>query len=100
VDKFSFDDIDKARKLLGLPDEASLREIKEAYRNKAKKYHPDRYSQEKREVYERKMARVNRAYKVLLRFIEEYKISFKKEDVNKNNPDRDVIRFYKDWLSR
>jgi len=42
MDEFPFGKIDRARKLLGLGEDASLKEIKEAYRRKAKKFHPDR----------------------------------------------------------
>jgi len=41
MDEFPFGKIDRARKLLGLGEDASLKEIKEAYRRKAKKFHPD-----------------------------------------------------------
>ena len=37
----SFEEIDEARKLLELPEAASMSEIKEAYRQKALLYHPD-----------------------------------------------------------
>ena len=37
----SFKKIDAARKLLGLSSEATLQEIKEAYREKVKNFHPD-----------------------------------------------------------
>ena len=38
---FTFDEINRARKLLDLGEDATLRDIKEAYRRKAKKFHPD-----------------------------------------------------------
>ena len=37
----SFEEIDKARKLLGLGEVANLSEIKTAYRRLAHRYHPD-----------------------------------------------------------
>ena len=100
MDKFSFKDIDIARRLLGLSTEATLKEIKEAYRNKARQFHPDKYVEGEKGIYEKKMARVNRAYKILLKYVEEYRFPFKKEDVDRNNPERDLIRFYEDWLGK
>jgi len=41
----AFKEIDKARKLLGLRDRATLKKIKQAYRNMAFRYHPDRKGQ-------------------------------------------------------
>ena len=38
----NFEEIDKARKLLGLPQQATLNEIKDAYRRIGKEYHPDK----------------------------------------------------------
>jgi len=96
---FNFKEIDASRKLLGLSSEATLGETKEAYRKKVKEYHPDKcYDEAKRGENERKMAQINRAYKVLLSYIEEYRFSFKKEDVERCDPDRDMRRFYQDWL--
>jgi curved DNA-binding protein CbpA len=37
-----FEEIDEARKLLGLRESATLKEIKQAYRRMAFRYHPDR----------------------------------------------------------
>ncbi len=96
---FNFKEIDAARKLLGLPSEATLTEIKEAYRNKVREYHPDKCQDEKKKgENEKKMAQINRAYKILLNYIEEYKFSFKEEAVERYRPDRDMRRFYQDWL--
>ena len=38
----SFEEIDGARRLLGLEEAATLKEIKQAYRRMAFRYHPDR----------------------------------------------------------
>lgn len=96
-----FKKIDTSRKLLNLSREATLSEIKEAYRDKVKEYHPDKcHNEAKRGENERKMSQINQAYKVLLNYIQEYNISFKEEDVKKNAPDRDMRRFYQDWLER
>jgi len=38
----NFDEINEARQLLGLDDTAPLKQIKEAYKGAANRYHPDR----------------------------------------------------------
>ena len=38
----NFKQIDEARKILGLDEEASIEEIKDVFRKLALKYHPDR----------------------------------------------------------
>lgn len=49
-------------RILGVDEDATQREIKKAYRKKAKKYHPDSNSEE---ADEEKFKQVNEAYKVL-----------------------------------
>lgn len=93
--ELNFEKIDWARKILDLPEEATLQEIKQAYRSKVKKYHPDKTG---RKGYEEKMVQINRAYETLLQYIEEYRFSFRKEDVERNDPARDMRRFSEDWL--
>lgn len=48
--------------ILGVEEDASQKEIKKAYRRKAKKYHPDSNSEE---ADEEKFKKINEAYKVL-----------------------------------
>ena len=98
MDKFTFNEIDKARKLLDLGEDATLRDIKEAYRRKAKKFHPDGKDPDRKKYCEEKMVQINRAYRIILNYIEQYEISFRKEDVDKNSPARDMRRFSEDWL--
>ena len=43
-----FEEIDKARRLLGLGETATLKEIKNAYKRKAFSYHPDKHSDDAR----------------------------------------------------
>jgi len=95
-----FPQINEARKLLGLLEEATLKEIKQAYREMAKKYHPDGYPERGREEYKNMMIRINQAYKTLLDYINCYKISFKREEVERNDPERGMKSFRDDWLGR
>jgi len=95
-----FPQINEARKLLGLLEEATLKEVKQAYREMVKKYHPDGYPERRREECKNMMIRVNQAYKTLLDYINCYKISFKREEVERNDPERGMKRFRNDWLGR
>lgn len=50
-------------KVLGIDRSASAEEVKRAYRDLAKKYHPDRHSDPvAKELAEEKMAEINQAY--------------------------------------
>lgn len=94
----NFEEIDKARKLLGLPQQATLNEIKDAYRRRAKEYHPDKQGSRKRKERSQKMTQINKAYKILMDYVEKYRFCFSEEEVKRNDPDRDTRRFSKDWL--
>ncbi|KAK9451168.1 uncharacterized protein V1518DRAFT_412712 [Limtongia smithiae] len=53
-------------KVLGVSRDAAEKDIKKAYRNKTKEYHPDKYRGDlKPEQVERKMQEINEAYEVL-----------------------------------
>jgi len=100
MDELTFNKIDRARKLLGLGESATLEEVKEAYRGKAKKFHPDKKHTDKKKIYGEKMVQINWAYETILKYIEEYAFSFRKEDIEKNSPGRDMKRFSEDWLRK
>ena len=55
----SFEEIDGARRLLGLGEAATLKEIKQAYRKMAFCYHPDRAGEDREREED-----VARAYRV------------------------------------
>lgn len=93
----NFNDIDKARKLLGLSETATLKEIRAAYRSLAKRYHPDKHlgtEPGKNEF----MSKLNQAYKILTDYCAEYKYSFGQEDVARVYPEEeDYRRWYDNW---
>ncbi len=88
-----FEDIDRARRCLGLGEEATLEEIKAAYRELARRYHPD-----KGKSSEEMMREINWAYEVLMNYISYYRYSFRREDVARHDPDRVLKRFFEDWM--
>ncbi|MBW2040049.1 MAG: J domain-containing protein [Deltaproteobacteria bacterium] len=95
--RITFEKIDAARKVLELEEEASSEEIKKAYRGLSKRYHPDHCQQE--EAYCEEMIRkINQAYEVITAYIHSYKYSFRKEEVQRNDPHHVMGRFYEDWM--
>ena len=71
VSVMNFDTVDRARQLLGLEEQVSLAEIKNAYRKLARQYHPDKNSgdQAKAEIFKD----VTRNFEVLERCIQSLK---------------------------
>jgi DnaJ-domain-containing protein 1 len=66
--------LEEARKLLGLGLQASRQEIRSAYRQEARRWHPDRALNPNAEAeYLQRMQQVNLAYQRLLKFIEDYR---------------------------
>jgi len=89
----SFEEIDKARKLFGLGEFASIDEIKQAYRNKAFLYHPDMSGSENAKG-EDMMKSLNQAYELLMEYRSRYKYSFKEDDIDRAFPDEAYMRRY------
>jgi len=97
-----FKTIDEARRVLGLPEEASLLEIKDSYRKLSLKYHPDRCKDEEKRHCEEMFKKINRAYDLIMGYCAGYKYSFRKEDISESTVDqasyKDIKRFYDGWL--
>lgn len=60
-----FFEINEARKVLGLEEAASDREIETAYQRMSLKFHPDRHKPEDKLETEQKMKDINWAYSLL-----------------------------------
>ena len=93
---FSAAEIDQARQLLGLGELASIAEIKTAYRQMCKKWHPDVVEDEA--TANRKMKDINAAYRLLLNYCETYRFSFSPEEVESFDPERWWSRRFGDSL--
>ena len=96
-----FEEIDEARKVLGLEETATLEEIKKTYKRLALKYHPDKCRDEKKKECEEAFKRINQAKDTLMSYCAGYKYSFKERDVKRNTMDRGFYehlkRFYDGW---
>ncbi len=97
-----FKQIDEARKLLGLEECATLKEIKSAYRKIAFKYHPDKCKDAEKKRCEEMFKKITHANDILMSYCAGCKYSFKEEDVEKGTADKEFYehlrRFYDGWF--
>jgi len=75
-----FKELKNAKKILGLPNKASLFEIREAYHELVQKYHPDKQIDGNKDDLNRKMKELNKAYEILMEYCNHYKFSFDRKD--------------------
>ena len=83
------EEIDKALDILSLPKLISKADIKKQYHYFAKKYHPDLGGDVE------KMEQINYAYKLLMKYIEEFRYTFDENEVNKQFPGADYAKRFK-----
>jgi len=83
------EEIDKALEILALPKLISKNEIKRQYYFLAKKNHPDVGGSAER------MEMLNHAYKLLLKYIEEFRYSFDDTEISKQFPGADYVQRFK-----
>ena len=88
-----FEQITEARKLLELPERASMEEIKANYRNLMRQWHPD-ISKETKEKCSAVTAKIIAAYDIISEYCSHYKFSFSKEEVRLNSSEEEW------WLER
>lgn len=94
-----YKELENARKLFGLADRATLREIKSRYRKLVKLHHPDRDVQGDPEL----IRKLNAAHKILLDYCENYSYSFEEEEFYMQNPDERLRMQFSDdplWGNR
>ena len=94
----NFNEIDETRRLLGLGEAATLKEIKSAYRKLSHRYHPDKHSSTTKRD-DSMMKKLNRAYKLLLDYCSDYKYSFREEDIGRTYSYEEHMRKWRDkWF--
>jgi len=101
----TFNDIENARKTLGLGDSASIKDIKSSHRTLILKFHPDRHSGSKnRDIYEEKVKEINDAYSIIMNYCIRYPISFTQDKVKYveegEYQKQHFDRFYSGWVSK
>ncbi len=83
------EEIDKALDTLGLPKLITKVDIKKQYHFFAKKYHPDLGGDAV------KMEQINYAYKLLMKYIEEFRYTFNEEEISRQFPGVDHAQRFK-----
>jgi len=74
------EEIEKALEILELPKLVTKADIKRQYRYIAKKHHPDLGGDP------REMEQINHAYRLLMKYIEEFRYTFDENEINKQFP--------------
>lgn len=75
-----FQRLERARLALGLPDRASISQIRGRYRELSKHWHPD-HCREDPELCKQRQAEINAAYDTLMDYCNNYQYSFREEDI-------------------
>jgi len=83
------DEIEKALEILNLPKLISKEDIKKQYHFLAKKNHPDLGGDVEN------MEQLNYAYKLLMKYIEEFRYTFDEEEISKQFPGADYAHRFK-----
>lgn len=101
--KIGFEEIDRARNILDLPETATMQEIKEAYRHMAYRYHPDRCQKRKKSLCEKKIRKINHAKDILMAYCAHYRYSFEEKEATRNAFEREeyehLKQFYDGWIA-
>jgi DnaJ-class molecular chaperone len=90
----NFDQIDEARRLLGLGEAATLKQAKAAYKRVANHYHPDRCKEVNKAKCEEMMKKINEAYELIMKYCAEYSYPFGEEDVRRTYSHDEYLRKY------
>lgn len=86
--------LNKARKTLGIPEIATVDQIKSVYRKLALRYHPDRCAGSFKPLYTKKMAEINHAYRVIMDYIQNYTYIFTEKAYREQDTEYAVRRFF------
>jgi hypothetical protein len=89
-----FDQIDAARRLLGLGEAATIKKVKAAYKSTANHYHPDRCKEVDKVKCDEIMKEINKAYELIMKYCAEYSYPFREEDVRRTYPHDEYLRKY------
>ena len=76
----SFEQIMKAKSLLGLRETSTTKEIKNKYKNLMKKWHPDKHKDDPQKATKMSM-QINEAYEVIMDYCNSYEYSFSEENI-------------------
>jgi DnaJ-class molecular chaperone len=74
------EDVDYARRILGLGVRATLKQVKDAYKESVKEHHPDRSGDAG------EFAKVKGAYDTIMEYTKDYSYSFSADEVRRQYP--------------
>ncbi|OGW47787.1 MAG: molecular chaperone DnaJ [Nitrospirae bacterium RBG_13_41_22] len=77
-----YEEITKARTTLELNEFATLKDIKNKYRELLKEWHPD-LCKENEDIRKVKTIEIINAYRTIMNYCEQYRFSFSKEEIEK-----------------
>jgi DnaJ-class molecular chaperone len=77
-----YEEITKALRILGLYEAATVKEIKNKYRELLKEWHPD-LSKGNEIIRKEKTIEIINAYRIIMDYCEQYRFSFSREEVEK-----------------
>jgi hypothetical protein len=75
-------DIIAAKKILNLPDHATMAQIKSRYRELLKQWHPDKNQTDADQCHDMTQ-KITAAYQIILRYCDQYAYSFERQEVEK-----------------
>ncbi|MEJ2202020.1 MAG: J domain-containing protein [Desulfuromonadaceae bacterium] len=84
----TYRELQRALEILGLPERASLKEIKYRHRKLVKRHHPDRHPEETPE----RIREINAAYERVRAYCAEYRFCFSQEEFYEQNPEERLRR--------
>jgi DnaJ-class molecular chaperone len=83
------EEIEAALETLGLPKLITKADIKKQYRFLAQKHHPDKGGDAS------KMEQINRSYKLLMKYIEDFRYTFDEDEIKKQYPGVDYVQRFR-----
>lgn len=95
----TYDDLRTALEVFGLPEHATLKQIKARHRALVKRFHPDRGEGHDPE----RIRLINAAYRVLTDYCADYAFSFGEDEFYRQNPDERLRMQFSDvplWGSK
>jgi hypothetical protein len=88
----TYEELKTAREQLGLPERATLAQIKTRYRSLVKETHPDTGAGSDAEAFRR----LHAAYRIVMAYAADYKINFTEEDFYEQNPEERLRKQFED----
>lgn len=82
----TYPELRQALKVLGLPERASLKEIKAKHRGLVKRHHPDQNPNQGTD----RIRDINAAYRLLMDYCSSYRFSFSEKEFYEQNPEEQL----------